>query len=48
MSDQQIRQQVQEQLPEILTLLQFEGLQVEILAVDRGVVEVRLNGSCNG
>ena len=48
MSDEQIRQQVQDQLPEILTLLEFDGLQVEILAVDRGVVEVRLNGSCAG
>jgi Fe-S cluster biogenesis protein NfuA len=48
MSDDQLRQQVQEQLPEILTLLQLDGLQVEIVAVDRGVVEVRLNGSCSG
>jgi Fe-S cluster biogenesis protein NfuA len=45
-SDLHIRQQLESLLPPLLDSLQLQGLQVEILGVEQGVVTVRLGGLC--
>ena len=45
-SDREIWQQLERLFPSLLGSLQLQGLQVEILGVEQGVVTVRLGGLC--
>jgi Fe-S cluster biogenesis protein NfuA len=43
-----LRQQVEDALEEVRPALQMDGGDVELVAIDGGVVQVRLLGACGG
>jgi Fe-S cluster biogenesis protein NfuA len=43
-----LRQQVEDALKEVRPALQMDGGDVELVAIDGGVVQVRLLGACGG
>jgi Fe-S cluster biogenesis protein NfuA len=46
MSD--LAQKVREALAEVLPALAMDGVAVEVVGVDEGIVQVRLGGTCTG
>ncbi|MGL4553394.1 MAG: NifU family protein, partial [Gemmataceae bacterium] len=48
MSDAEVGVKVREALADVLPALGMDGVGVEVVGVDGGVVQVRLNGTCAG
>lgn len=48
MTDSEIAEKVREVLGEVLPALAMDSVGVEVLGVDSGIVQVRLNGTCTG